>query len=41
VDLKYIFPESHVPSLAQIFRAADGLFVVEDVHNFGAFYDRR
>ena len=37
--LKYIFPESHVPSLAQISRAADGLFVVEDVHNFGAFYD--
>ena len=37
--LKYIFPESHVPSLAQIARAADGLFVVEDVHNFGVFYD--
>jgi len=37
--LKYIFPQSHVPSLAQIARAADGLFVVEDVHNFGAFYD--
>lgn len=37
--LKYIFPQSHVPSLAQIARAADGRFVVEDVHNFGAFYD--
>ncbi len=37
--LKYIFPESHVPSLAQIVRAAEGLFLVEDVHNFGAFYD--
>jgi cyclopropane-fatty-acyl-phospholipid synthase len=37
--LKYIFPQSHVPSLAQIARAADGLFVIEHVHNFEAFYD--
>jgi cyclopropane-fatty-acyl-phospholipid synthase len=37
--LKYIFPESHIPSLAGIASAAEGLFVVEDVHNFGAFYD--
>jgi len=37
---KYIFPETHLPSLAQIARAAEGLFVVEDVHNFGAHYDR-
>lgn len=37
--LKYIFPESHVPSLSQIARAAEGRFVIEDVHNFGAFYD--
>jgi cyclopropane-fatty-acyl-phospholipid synthase len=37
---KYIFPQTHLPSLSQIARAAEGLFVVEDVHNFGAFYDR-
>jgi cyclopropane-fatty-acyl-phospholipid synthase len=37
--LKYIFPQSHVPSLAWIARAAEGRFVVEDVHNFGAHYD--
>ncbi len=37
---KHIFPQSHVPSLARISRAAEGRFVVEDVHNFGAFYDR-
>ncbi|HSB36718.1 MAG TPA: cyclopropane fatty acyl phospholipid synthase, partial [Thermoanaerobaculia bacterium] len=32
---KYIFPETHLPSLGQITLAAEGLFVVEDVHNFG------
>ncbi|MGE5345684.1 MAG: cyclopropane fatty acyl phospholipid synthase [Acidithiobacillales bacterium] len=37
--LKYIFPQSHIPSLAQIASASDGLFVVEDVQNFGADYD--
>jgi cyclopropane-fatty-acyl-phospholipid synthase len=37
---RYIFPQTHLPSLSQIARAAEGLFVVEDVHNFGAFYDR-
>lgn len=29
-----------LPSIAQIGRAAEGLFVVEDWHNFGADYDR-
>jgi len=37
--LKYIFPQSHIPSLARIASAADGLFVVEDVQNLGAEYD--
>ncbi len=37
---KYIFPNGDVPSLAQIARAAEGIFVVEDVHNFGPHYDR-
>ena len=29
-----------LPSATQVARAAEGLFVVEDVHNFGADYDR-
>ncbi|MFB3785098.1 MAG: cyclopropane fatty acyl phospholipid synthase [bacterium] len=37
---KYIFPNSKLPSLAQISRAAEGLFLIEDVHNLGAHYDR-
>ena len=37
---RYIFPNSMLPSTAQVARAAEGLFVVEDVHNFGADYDR-
>lgn len=37
---RYIFPSSLIPSLAQIASAAEGRFVIEDVHNFGADYDR-
>ncbi len=37
---KYIFPGGVLPSLAQITRAVEGLFVVEDVHNFGDDYDK-
>lgn len=37
---KYIFPNGSLPSLAGMARAAEGLFVVEDVHNFGVNYDR-
>ncbi len=37
---RYIFPNGMLPSLAQISRAAEGLFVVEDVHNLGPHYDR-
>jgi cyclopropane-fatty-acyl-phospholipid synthase len=37
---KYIFPNSMLPSAAQITRAVEGLFVIEDWHNFGADYDR-
>ena len=36
---RYIFPNSHLPSLRQIAAACEGLFVIEDVHNFGAYYD--
>ena len=37
---KYIFPNSMLPSISQISRAVEGLFVVEDWHNFGADYDK-
>lgn len=37
---KYIFPNSMLPSAAQITRANEGHFVIEDWHNFGADYDR-
>ena len=37
---RYIFPNSMLPSAAQVTRAAEGLFVLEDVHNFGPDYDR-
>ncbi|MFT3761938.1 MAG: cyclopropane fatty acyl phospholipid synthase [Pseudoxanthomonas sp.] len=37
---KYIFPNSMLPSAAQITRGSEGLFVIEDWHNFGADYDR-
>lgn len=37
---KYIFPNSMVPSPRQITRALEGVFVIEDWHNFGADYDR-
>ena len=37
---KYIFPNGQLPSLAQIAAAAEGLWVIEDVHNLGVNYDR-
>lgn len=37
---KYIFPNSLIPSITQIGKALEGLFVVEDWHNFGANYDK-
>lgn len=36
---KYVFPLVNLPSVAQIGAAIDGLFVVEDCHNFGPDYD--
>ena len=38
--VKYIFPNSMLPSVAQIGKAIEGLFVMEDWHNFGADYDK-
>ena len=36
---RYIFPNSKIPSAMQISKAFDGLFVLEDWHNFGYDYD--
>ena len=36
---KYIFPNAVAPSIAQIGRAIEGLFVLEDLHNIGPDYD--
>jgi cyclopropane-fatty-acyl-phospholipid synthase len=37
---RYIFPDSALPSAAQITRAYEGLFVLEDWHGFGPDYAR-
>lgn len=37
---KYIFPNGMLPSMKQMAGAAEGLFVMEDWHNFGVNYDR-
>lgn len=37
---KYIFPNGMLPSAAQLTTASQGLFVLEDWHNFGTHYDR-
>ncbi|QSH39457.1 cyclopropane fatty acyl phospholipid synthase [Candidatus Kaiserbacteria bacterium] len=36
---KYIFPNGMMPSLAQITKAIEGRFIVEDWHSFGEDYD--
>jgi len=37
---KYIFPNGMLPSIKQIGIATEGLFVMEDWHNFGSDYDK-
>jgi cyclopropane-fatty-acyl-phospholipid synthase len=37
---KYIFPNGLLPSMAQLGKALEHSFVIEDWHNFGADYDR-
>ena len=37
---KYIFPNGMLPSIRQIGKAIEGLFVMEDWHNFSADYDK-
>jgi len=36
---KYIFPNGMIPSPGQISKSLHGLFVIEDWHNFGQYYD--
>lgn len=37
---RYVFPDSMLPSIRQIGDAMEGIFVMEDWHNFGPDYDR-
>ena len=37
---KYIFPVGMVPSVAQLGKACENIFVMEDWHNFGVDYDK-
>ena len=36
---RYIFPNGMLPSISQLGKAMAGLFVMEDWHNFGPYYD--
>jgi cyclopropane-fatty-acyl-phospholipid synthase len=38
--VKYVFPNSVIPSIAQLGKAMEGFFVMEDWHNFGPDYDK-
>lgn len=37
---KYIFPNGALPSIALLAKAAENLFIIEDLHNIGADYDK-
>ncbi len=37
---RYIFPNGKLPTIAQTARAAEGRFVMEDLHNLGPHYDK-
>lgn len=37
---KYIFPGGVLPSLAQLSKAVERKLIIEDVHNFGPYYDK-
>ena len=36
---KYIFPNGMLPSIPQLSKAMEGIFVIEDLHNIGPHYD--
>ncbi|HUF10430.1 MAG TPA: cyclopropane fatty acyl phospholipid synthase [Rhodothermales bacterium] len=37
---KYIFPNGYLPTIAEIAKSIEGLFVMEDWHNFAAYYEK-
>ena len=37
---KYIFPNGMLPSIAQLGKAMEDIFIMEDWHNFGPDYDK-
>jgi cyclopropane-fatty-acyl-phospholipid synthase len=37
---KYIFPNGALPSIALLAKAAENLFIIEDLHSIGADYDK-
>ena len=37
---KYIFPNGVLPTIKQISHASENYFTIEDIHNFGADYDK-
>ena len=37
---KYIFPNGMLPSIAQLSKEVEDIFIIEDLHNFGADYDK-
>ena len=37
---KYIFPNGMLPSISQISKAVEGLFIMEDLHNIGPHYEK-
>jgi cyclopropane-fatty-acyl-phospholipid synthase len=37
---RYIFPNGELPSLRELMTSIEAKFVVEDIHNFGADYDK-
>lgn len=37
---KYIFPGGMIPTIAEVAQPVEGLFVIEDLHNFGPDYDK-
>ncbi|MDD5193219.1 MAG: cyclopropane fatty acyl phospholipid synthase [Candidatus Nanoarchaeia archaeon] len=37
---KYIFPNGFLPSLNQIIKSSENLFILEDLHNFSVNYDK-
>src|SRR3989344_3685568 len=38
--IKYFFPNGELPFLKQIASGTEKLFIIEDLHNFGADYDK-